>query len=189
MLAWVAFCLRAGGAEADAKKTGARPKASRTATKKKAATSSKAVGKSGKKAASSGKTAPRTASKTTSGAKTAAPAAAGVKTPAKAAGKKSAASKRGKPGARVTWRNRQAEPSTERYKEIQSALAVKGFLDPADARGAWGQNSVDALKKFQAAQNIEATGKINSLSLIALGLGPKRDAAAKVPETQPAQPR
>jgi hypothetical protein len=195
VLAWAALCLRAGAAEADAKKTGTSAKTSKTGPKKKAAPPFKAVGKTGKKAPSSGKTGPKTAPKATSAGRTAAPASAGAKTPAKTAGKspaktagKKGASKRGKQTPRVTWRNRQAEPTPERYKEIQSALAAKGFLDPADASGTWGQNSVDALKKFQAAQNIEVTGKINSLSLIALGLGPKRETGAKVPEAQPAQP-
>jgi hypothetical protein len=44
--------------------------------------------------------------------------------------------------------------------------------------GSWGPKSADALKRFQQEQKIDATGKINSLSLIALGLGPKRNATA-----------
>ena len=40
--------------------------------------------------------------------------------------------------------------------------------------GAWGSDSVDALKRFQRDQNIGDDGKLGSLSLIALGLGPKR---------------
>lgn len=89
------------------------------------------------------------------------------------------ASSRGKKtaGKRVTWRNRQLSPSPDRYREIQGALAAKGFLKPEDATGTWNQASSDALKKFQAEQNLESNGKINSLSLIALGLGPHRDPA------------
>ena len=90
------------------------------------------------------------------------------------------ASSRGKkaPATRaVTWRNRQSVPSPDRYREIQGALASKGFLKPEDATGTWDQNSSDALKKFQSEQNLESSGKINSLSLIALGLGPRRDPA------------
>jgi hypothetical protein len=68
-------------------------------------------------------------------------------------------------------------PSRERYKQIQEALASKGFLAPAEATGQWTAASVDALKRFQTNQNLEATGKINSLSLIALGLGPKHETA------------
>lgn len=118
-------------------------------------------------------------------------AAAKTKAGAKAAGKKTTASKSGKKApVRTTWRNRQTEPTPERYKQIQDALAAKGFLNPEDASGTWGQSSADALKKFQSAQNIESTGKINSLSLIALGLGPKRDSgvAVKPPEAQPQAP-
>lgn len=105
-------------------------------------------------------------------------------------GTHTAASKRtGKAGstARTTWRNRQLAPTPERYKEIQDALVSKGYLKPEDATGGWNQTSLDALKKFQGDQNIESTGKINSLSLIALGLGPKRDTASVKPVTEPAQ--
>jgi peptidoglycan hydrolase-like protein with peptidoglycan-binding domain len=87
----------------------------------------------------------------------------------------------------VTWRNRQVAPSSDRYREIQQGLAARGYLQPDQATGAWDQTSADALKRFQAEQNLDATGKINSLSLIALGLGPKHDAtpvqvAAPAPE-------
>jgi len=103
------------------------------------------------------------------------------------AGPRTAASRRGKkgpPAKRVTWRNRQLAPTPQRYKEIQEALAAKGYLKPEDANGAWNQASVDALKKFQAGQNLDSTGKINSLSLIALGLGPKRETAAPKPPAE-----
>jgi len=79
-----------------------------------------------------------------------------------------------------TWRTRQTAPTPDRYREIQSALATKGYLKSDDASGKWDQASVDAMKKFQADQNIEATGKLNSLSLIALGLGPRHDTGASV---------
>ena len=77
----------------------------------------------------------------------------------------------------TTWRNRQMAPTPDRYKEIQGALAAKGYLQPDDASGRWDQPSIDAMKKFQADQKLDSTGKINSLSLIALGLGPKHDSA------------
>jgi len=76
----------------------------------------------------------------------------------------------------VTWRNRQLAPSPDRYREIQQALAAKGYMQPDQATGTWDQNSTDAMKRFQMEQNLEPSGKINSLSLIALGLGPKHDA-------------
>jgi len=85
----------------------------------------------------------------------------------------------------TTWRNRQMAPTPARYREIQEALAAKGYLRPEDATGSWTQNSMDALKRFQTDQNIESNGKINSLSLIALGLGPKREAVV-IPPAPPA---
>jgi len=69
----------------------------------------------------------------------------------------------------------QMAPTKERYKQIQDALASKGYLSAAQATGQWTDASIDALKRFQADQNIDATGRINSLSLIALGLGPNHD--------------
>lgn len=74
----------------------------------------------------------------------------------------------------------QQQPGPERYREIQQALADKGyFRGPVD--GTWGPDSMDALKRFQTDQNVDADGKISALSLIALGLGPRRDAAASRP--------
>jgi len=65
-------------------------------------------------------------------------------------------------------------PTPDRYKEIQDALARRGYLH-GDATGAWDQESADALRRFQQDQNLEPSGKLNSLSIIALGLGPKHD--------------
>jgi hypothetical protein len=89
------------------------------------------------------------------------------------------------PARKTTWRNRQLTPSPDRYKEIQNALVAKGYLQPEDASGSWNTASVDAMKKFQSAQNLDSSGKINSLSLIALGLGPKHDAAPVKPAETP----
>jgi peptidoglycan hydrolase-like protein with peptidoglycan-binding domain len=76
-------------------------------------------------------------------------------------------------------------PTPDRYREIQDALAKKGYLH-GEATGAWDQESADALRRFQQDQNLEPSGKLNSLSIIALGLGPKHEAAADKPAaTQP----
>jgi hypothetical protein len=107
-------------------------------------------------------------------------AKSGAKKSAAATAKKGAA-KKGPAKKAVTWRNRQLTPTTQRYHEIQDALVAKGYLKSEEATGAWNQNSIDALKKFQSEQHLEASGKINSLSLIALGLGPKRDTAPAPP--------
>ena len=74
----------------------------------------------------------------------------------------------------------QASPSSDRYREIQEALAAKGYLKTAPS-GVWDQDSMDAMRRFQEDQKLTATGKLNSLSLIALGLGPK-DNGTKTPE-------
>lgn len=67
----------------------------------------------------------------------------------------------------------QQSPTTDRYLEIQQALVTRGYLTTPPS-GTWDPATVDALKRFQEEQNLPPTGKITSLSLIALGLGPKR---------------
>ena len=93
----------------------------------------------------------------------------------KSAGKKAStkpASKKTQAASRYR-RSTQREPTTERYQDIQQALADKGYFS-GPVNGAWGADSVQALKRFQRDQNIGDDGKLGSLSLIALGLGPKR---------------
>ena len=120
---------------------------------------------------------------TQTGAKTAATKSAKAGTKAAAAKKVRKAAARPAP-----IRSRQQNPTPDRYKEIQQALAAKGYLAAEQANGEWTDASADALRRFQADQNLDPTGKINSLSLIALGLGPKYDtaAAAKEPPASPA---
>ena len=73
----------------------------------------------------------------------------------------------------------------ERYQEIQQALVNKGYYN-GEATGHWNPESSDALRRFQTDQNLRVDGKIGSLSLIALGLGPKR--TLNVQSTPPAAP-
>lgn len=68
----------------------------------------------------------------------------------------------------------QQTPSQERFNEIQQALVARGFLTTPPT-GVWDKDSIDAMKRFQAEQSLPPTGKVTSLSLIALGLGPKRN--------------
>lgn len=72
---------------------------------------------------------------------------------------------------------RQSAPTPERYREIQQALVDKGY-EAGAVDGEWGPEWVDALKRFQGEQNLSVDGKLGSLSLIALGLGPNRDEAS-----------
>jgi len=101
---------------------------------------------------------------------------------------KAAYRRKGKAYRAVSYSYQQV-PTPERYKEIQAALASKGYFH-GDANGEWGADSTDALKRFQADQSLMPDGKINSLSLIALGLGPKRLTAKSepVPPVQAAAP-
>jgi len=88
-----------------------------------------------------------------------------------------------KPVATVARRPTQQQPTADRYREIQQALADKGYFSgPPD--GTWGPESVEALKRFQREQNLADDGKIGSLSLIALGLGPKRAAVSTPPKAE-----
>ncbi len=64
-------------------------------------------------------------------------------------------------------------PTPDRYREIQQALIDKGFYK-GEPTGVWSPDCISALKEFQQAQSLEPSGKLDSLSLIALGLGPKR---------------
>ncbi len=101
------------------------------------------------------------------------------------AGKKGSA-KKGKVTTSATRRRtpasppRQNSPSPDRYREIQQALVERGYSD-AIPDGTWGAQWVDALKRFQADQNLEVDGKLGALSIIALGLGPKRQALQMPP--------
>lgn len=101
--------------------------------------------------------------------------------------KRSSSSRSRRKTTTSSWRTRQLQPTADRYKDIQQALIDKGHLQ-GPATGKWGKDSIDALRRFQQEQNLEASGKIDSLSLIALGLGPKYDTAA-VSAAPPPVPR
>ncbi len=68
----------------------------------------------------------------------------------------------------------QLHPDPERYQEIQKTLADRGFYK-GQPDGSWNDDSVQALRDFQSANQLEADGKINALTLMKLGLGPKHD--------------
>ena len=127
-------------------------------------------------------TAPRSTPKQAAPAKKT--ATASQSTPKKAApAKTTAAAKkttaaRSKSAARTKAPARprtQQQPTPERSQEIQQALVEKGYLQEPPT-GEWDAQSSEALKRFQADQQLQATGKLDSLSLIRLGLGPKRQA-------------
>lgn len=94
--------------------------------------------------------------------------------------KRTAASRRARTSTRRVAasraRQRQQAPTSDRYREIQQALQTAGYLD-GEPSGRWDDSSIAAMKRFQEQHAIPPTGKINALSLIALGLGPKRGPA------------
>lgn len=157
--------------KATSSKTGAVAKGASTksASTAKTGTASKKKSYSSKKGSTATKT-PAGASKTVASHTAASHAAGTTKR------RTTAASAKPSPA----WRSRQLQPTPDRYKEIQQALVSKGYLK-SEPTGAWNQESVDALRRFQQDQSLEASGKIDSLSLIALGLGPKRETAAVKP--------
>jgi len=104
----------------------------------------------------------------------------------KSASKKTSSKTSAKKKGRTTGRPvaaRQSAPTPERYKEIQQALAAKGYLK-SQPTGVWDAETMEAMKQFQQDQNLSVTGKISAASLIALGLGPKPTG----PTTPPADP-
>ncbi len=74
---------------------------------------------------------------------------------------------------RVLYRYGQRAPTRTRYKQIQTALAKRGF-SPGPIDGQWGSKTSAALKRFEKAHDLRADGKLDSLTLIVLGLGSKR---------------
>jgi hypothetical protein len=71
----------------------------------------------------------------------------------------------------------QNHPNPERYQQIQQALADHGYFK-GDVNGNWGQDSVDALRRFQADKKLDTDGKLTALTLSSLGLGPRHDGSS-----------
>jgi peptidoglycan hydrolase-like protein with peptidoglycan-binding domain len=147
---------------------------SKAAPRKKAATAKSSAAKSGKKTT----TTQRAASKRGT-SKKASPTRASTKSSGKRRTTSSSARRR-RPTI-PSFRAGQQQPTPDRVKDIQSALISRGYLQ-GEADGNWGGSTVDALKRFQQDQNLNADGKLTSMSLIALGLGPKRSGLAAVPK-------
>ena len=79
----------------------------------------------------------------------------------------------GKKGlVRSAYVPRQAQPTSDRYKEIQQALAAKGYLK-SEPTGVWDADSVAAMRQFQTDRKLDPSGKLTAAALIDLGLGPK----------------
>jgi hypothetical protein len=88
---------------------------------------------------------------------------------------------------RSNYRAAQNSPTPDRYREIQDALAAKGYLKTPSS-GVWDKDSMDAMQRFQKDQNLDPTGKLTARSLGALGLGPKTPPASSPDPTPTATP-
>ncbi len=90
---------------------------------------------------------------------------------------KSGKGRRGAKAPRVR-RSYQQAPTPERYRQIQQALAGKGYYH-GPVNGQWGADSEAALRGYQQDNHLDGDGKLTSLSLIGLGLGPQRALTAQ----------
>jgi hypothetical protein len=84
-----------------------------------------------------------------------------------ATGQSTAAKKKKKKAAQT---RRQLTPEPSRIREIQGALAKEGYYK-GEPTGKWDDASMEAMKQFQSAKGLPATGKLEALSLQKLGLG------------------
>jgi peptidoglycan hydrolase-like protein with peptidoglycan-binding domain len=64
----------------------------------------------------------------------------------------------------------QMAPTSDRITEIQQALAKDGSYSAAPS-GKWDDNTVEAMKKFQATHALNPSGKLEARTLEKLGLG------------------
>jgi peptidoglycan hydrolase-like protein with peptidoglycan-binding domain len=79
----------------------------------------------------------------------------------------------------------QMAPTSERISQIQSALAGQGVYQ-GDPSGKWDDGTVEAMRKYQAAQGLNPSGKLDARTLEKLGLGANTAGrAAPMPRTTP----
>jgi len=79
----------------------------------------------------------------------------------------------------------QKSPTPDRISEIQTALARAGYYQ-GDPTSKWDPDTVAAMQKFQSANGLDATGKLDALSLQKLGLG-SAIAGVSAPTVPPSQ--
>ena len=115
------------------------------------------------KAKASAKTATTKATTSKSSAAKGKAVPASKATQTKGAPTKSTASKSTKAPA-PPKRTGQSQPTADRYKEIQQALADRGFFT-GSVDGNWGPSSLDALKRFQASQNLDVRSEEHTSEL------------------------
>jgi peptidoglycan hydrolase-like protein with peptidoglycan-binding domain len=79
----------------------------------------------------------------------------------------------------------QTAPTPDRIAEIQTALARENAYQ-GEPNGKWDAATIEAMKKFQSANGLSPTGKIDALTLQKLGLGSEvAGKGAPMPPTGP----
>jgi peptidoglycan hydrolase-like protein with peptidoglycan-binding domain len=90
--------------------------------------------------------------------------------PAAASVKKTSSSKKKHHHTTTKFVPKQKVPTPDRITEIQTALSHGGYYQ-GEPNGKWDSSTVAAMQKFQSANGIEASGKLDAPSLQKLGLG------------------
>jgi peptidoglycan hydrolase-like protein with peptidoglycan-binding domain len=81
------------------------------------------------------------------------------------------------------WERGQKVPAPSRITEIQQALAKDGSFS-GTPNGKWDDSTVEAMRKFQDAQGLNPSGKLDAKTLQKLGLGSQTaGVAAPLPPT------
>ena len=80
----------------------------------------------------------------------------------------------------------QKAPTPERISEIQSSLARGGYYQ-GEPNGKWDSNTVAAMQKFQSANGLDPSGKLDATSLQKLGLGSGIAGVSAPKQPMPAQ--
>lgn len=81
---------------------------------------------------------------------------------------------------------KQMVPTPDRIDEIQSALASNGYYQ-GTPNGKWDSTTIAAMQKFQGDHGLDATGKLDALSLQKLGLGSEIAGVSAPRPVKPAQ--
>ncbi len=82
----------------------------------------------------------------------------------------------------------QKAPTPERISEIQSSLARGGYYQ-GEPNGKWDSNTVSAMQKFQSANGLDPSGRLDTTSLQKLGLGSGIAGVSAPRQPTPAQGR
>jgi peptidoglycan hydrolase-like protein with peptidoglycan-binding domain len=137
-----------------------------TAKKKTPTASPNAASKPATKSSPQASSSKTTTSKAASAGKKTAASGATIKSSARSGSSRSA----GKTSRRSRRQPGQKAPTSDRVSEIQAALAKDGSFSGMP-NGKWDDETIQAMRRFQAAHGLNPSGKLDALSLQKLGLG------------------